>query len=72
MIILKNVLYCKINACFFIQIILKYFTYYSVLILESDNHLEEEQSNLKSPGIIRLSAIRDVIDKVKFFLMYFY
>lgn len=50
---------------FVIQIILKYFTYCIILILESDNHLEEEQSNLKSPGIIRLSAIRDVIDKVK-------
>ncbi|KFM74781.1 Tight junction protein ZO-1, partial [Stegodyphus mimosarum] len=32
---------------------------------QTDNHLEEEQSNLKSPGIIRLSAIRDLIDKGK-------
>ncbi|KAG8186733.1 hypothetical protein JTE90_009802 [Oedothorax gibbosus] len=32
---------------------------------QSDNHLEEEQCNLKSPGIIRLSSIRDVIDKGK-------
>lgn len=32
---------------------------------QSDNQMEEEQSNLKSPGIIRLSAIRDVIDKGK-------
>ncbi|XP_071033804.1 tight junction protein ZO-1 isoform X2 [Parasteatoda tepidariorum] len=32
---------------------------------QSDNQLEDEQSNLKSPGIIRLSAIRDVIDKGK-------
>ncbi|XP_054713756.1 tight junction protein ZO-1-like [Uloborus diversus] len=32
---------------------------------QSENQLEEEQSNLKSPGIIRLSSIRDVIDKGK-------
>ncbi|GFX29519.1 tight junction protein ZO-1 [Trichonephila clavipes] len=32
---------------------------------QSDNQLEDEQCNLKSPGIIRLSAIRDVIDKGK-------
>ncbi|GIY97117.1 tight junction protein ZO-1 [Caerostris extrusa] len=31
---------------------------------QSDNQLEDEQCNLKSPGIIRLSSIRDVIDKV--------
>ncbi|CAL1264673.1 unnamed protein product [Larinioides sclopetarius] len=32
---------------------------------QSDNQLEDEQCNLKSPGIIRLSSIRDVIDKGK-------
>lgn len=32
---------------------------------QSDSQAEDEQSNLKSPGIIRLSAIRDVIDKGK-------